>query len=87
MFSALHVPATGMSTSLLEVGALKPDNYASCSSWITTTAIDLRSSHPSIIEQDFLTMDANEHAERWDIVSLSLVVNFVPEPKDRGISF
>ncbi|KAI9568943.1 nucleolus protein [Boletus coccyginus] len=72
------------SLSLLEVGALKPDNYASCSSWITTTPIDLRSRHPSIIEQDFLTMDVDEHAERWDLISLSLVVNFVPEPKDRG---
>jgi len=70
--------------SLLEVGALKPDNYASCSSWITTTAIDLLSRHSSIIQQDFLTMDVDENAERWDIVSLSLVVNFVPEPKDRG---
>ncbi|KAG8217215.1 nucleolus protein [Butyriboletus roseoflavus] len=72
------------SLSLLEVGALKPDNYASCSSWITTTPIDLRSRHPSIIEQDFLSMDVDEHTERWDLISLSLVVNFVPEPKDRG---
>jgi len=70
--------------SLLEVGALKPDNYVSCSSWITTTPIDLRSRHPSIIEQDFLAMDVDEHAERWDVISLSLVVNFVPEPKERG---
>ena len=74
-------------SSLLEVGALKPDNYASCSPWITTTPIDLRSRHPSIIEQDFLAMDVNEHAEKWDLVSLSLVVNFVPEPKDRGNAF
>ncbi|KAN0075486.1 25S rRNA (adenine(2142)-N(1))-methyltransferase [Tylopilus felleus] len=73
-----------MSFSLLEVGALKPDNYASCSSWIATTPIDLRSRHPSIVEQDFLTMDAGEHREKWDLISLSLVVNFVPEPKDRG---
>ncbi|KAF9234772.1 nucleolus protein [Melanogaster broomeanus] len=70
--------------SLLEVGALRPDNYASCASWIDTTPMDLRSRHPAILEQDFLCMDANEHGERWDIVSLSLVVNFVPEPKDRG---
>ncbi|KAH0830275.1 hypothetical protein J3R83DRAFT_1640 [Lanmaoa asiatica] len=83
----LNLLAIGVFFSLLEVGALKPDNYAPCSSWITTTPIDLRSRHPCIIEQDFLAMDVDEHTERWDIISLSLVVNFVPEPKDRGESF
>ena len=29
-------------------------------------------------------MDEDEHREQWDLISLSLVVNFVPEPKDRG---
>lgn len=48
------------------------------------TAIDLRSRHPSILEQDFLLMDLSEHRETWDIVSLSLVLNFVPDGKDRG---
>jgi 25S rRNA (adenine2142-N1)-methyltransferase len=51
------------------------------------TAIDLHSRHPSILEQDFLLMDPasqSEHREAWDIVSLSLVLNFVPDGKDRG---
>ncbi|KAI0933850.1 hypothetical protein AcW1_005562 [Taiwanofungus camphoratus] len=69
---------------LLEVGALKPDNYAACSAWIQNTPIDLRSLHPSIIEQDFLLMDEVDHREKWDVISLSLVVNFVPDVKDRG---
>ncbi|PCH38378.1 hypothetical protein WOLCODRAFT_97010 [Wolfiporia cocos MD-104 SS10] len=69
---------------LLEVGALKPDNYASCSSWIDTLPIDLRSNHPSIMEQDFLLINEAEHRERWDAISLSLVLNFVPDAKDRG---
>jgi 25S rRNA (adenine2142-N1)-methyltransferase len=47
--------------------------------------MDLRSRHPSILEQDFLLLDENEHRASWDIISLSLVLNFVPEPKDRGI--
>jgi 25S rRNA (adenine2142-N1)-methyltransferase len=69
---------------LLEVGALKPDNYRSCT-WIDVTPMDLRSRHPAILEQDFLLMDAeSEHSEKWCIITLSLVVNFVPEPKDRG---
>ncbi|TDL27238.1 hypothetical protein BD410DRAFT_714233 [Rickenella mellea] len=69
---------------LLEVGALKPDNYAPCGSWLDVLPIDLRSNHPSITEQDYLTMDIDQHAEYWDIISLSLVVNFVPDPRDRG---
>jgi len=69
---------------LLEVGALKPDNYGMCTSWIDTTPMDLRSRHPSILEQDFLLMDEDENRGRWDIISLSLVVNFVPDVKDRG---
>jgi len=74
---------------LLEVGALKHDNYASCSSWIECQPIDLRSRHPSIREQDFLRMldtpeDEASHRESWDGISLSLVVNFVPDARDRG---
>ncbi|KAJ7074332.1 putative methyltransferase-domain-containing protein [Mycena amicta] len=69
---------------LLEVGALKPDNYQSCRSWIETTPIDLHSRHPDILEQDFLLMDETDNHEHWDAISLSLVLNFVPEAKDRG---
>ncbi|KAL5490065.1 BMT2 [Sanghuangporus weigelae] len=73
---------------LLEVGALKPDNYTSCSSWIDVLPIDLRSTHPGIVEQDFLEMQKDGDGETncgvWDAISLSLVVNFVPEPRDRG---
>jgi 25S rRNA (adenine2142-N1)-methyltransferase len=70
---------------LLEVGALKPDNYVACSSWIDATPIDLRSRHPSILEQDFLLLDETENHEKWDSISLSLVLNFVPDARDRGI--
>ncbi|GBE82446.1 25S rRNA adenine-N(1) methyltransferase [Sparassis crispa] len=69
---------------LLEVGALRPDNYASCASWIQGNPIDLRSQHPAIAEQDFLLMDEKAHHARWDVISLSLVLNFVPDAKDRG---
>ncbi|OSX64938.1 hypothetical protein POSPLADRAFT_1135259 [Postia placenta MAD-698-R-SB12] len=69
---------------LLEVGALKPDNYASCSAWIEATPIDLRSNHPAIKEQDFLLMDEEENCAQWDLISLSLVLNFVPDAPNRG---
>ena len=70
---------------LLEVGALKPDNFLSSSSWIDCMPIDLHSRHPKIVEQDFLLLDEKQHLNRWEAISLSLVLNFVPVPKDRGI--
>ncbi|KAI0371751.1 hypothetical protein BV20DRAFT_965020 [Pilatotrama ljubarskyi] len=75
---------SGSQLRLLEVGALKPDNYASCATWIDVAPIDLHSRHPSIQEQDFLLMDPAAHRENWDAISLSLVLNFVPDAKDRG---
>lgn len=46
--------------------------------------MDLHSRHPSILEQDFLTLDEQANASKWDLISLSLVVNFVPKADDRG---
>lgn len=69
---------------LLEVGALKPNNYKFCTSWIHNTPIDLHSRHPDIKEQDFLLLDPSGNKKKWSAVSLSLVLNFVPEPRDRG---
>jgi len=69
---------------VLEVGALKHDNYAPHSSWISCTPIDLRSRHPEIREQDYLLLDVSENRSKWDAISLSLVLNFVPDPHDRG---
>jgi 25S rRNA (adenine2142-N1)-methyltransferase len=69
---------------LLEVGALKPDNFSSCISWIENTPVDLRPQHPAIREQDFLLLDPIENENKWDAISLSLVLNFVPLATDRG---
>lgn len=46
--------------------------------------IDLNSRHPAIRQQDFFLIDQADNREKWDVISLSLVLNFVPEPKDRG---
>lgn len=70
--------------ALLEVGALRPDNYAACAAWIDATPIDLHARVPGVREQDFLLMDEQAEAGRWDLISLSLVLNFVPDAKDRG---
>ncbi|KEP53884.1 nucleolus protein [Rhizoctonia solani 123E] len=80
----LDMHQSGGKVRLLEVGALKHDNYRSCDSWVACSPIDLRSRHPEIKEQDFLKLDMDENEGKWDVVSLSLVVNFVPDAKDRG---
>lgn len=46
--------------------------------------MDLNSRHPSILEQDFLLLDEEQNRKKWDLISLSLVLNFVPKPPDRG---
>ncbi|RUS32794.1 putative methyltransferase-domain-containing protein [Jimgerdemannia flammicorona] len=69
---------------LLDVGALLPTNYAAYSSWIRATPIDLNPQHPEIRKQDFLKMAPPAgDGERFDVVCLSLVVNFVGDPVDR----
>ncbi|CAO3636781.1 unnamed protein product [Cunninghamella blakesleeana] len=69
--------------SILEVGAVAPDNYKPYSKKysILVYPIDLNPQHSSIYKQDFLTMIP---FKKFDIISLSLVVNFVGDPKDRG---
>ncbi|GAA5805652.1 putative methyltransferase-domain-containing protein [Helicostylum pulchrum] len=70
---------------VLDIGAVAPDNYKPYSSWITAKPIDLNPQHPDIQKQDFLKMTPPSTDEtRFDIVCLSLVINFVGDPKDRG---
>ena len=73
---------------MLEVGALKPDNACSRNGLFEMERIDLRSQHPAIKEQNFMERPtcAREKIdlEGFDIVSLSLVVNFVGDPVERG---
>ncbi|KAI7863052.1 putative methyltransferase-domain-containing protein [Spinellus fusiger] len=67
---------------LLDVGAVAPDNYKSYAAWIQCRPIDLNPQHPAIEQQDFLTIDTPE--QPFDIVCLSLVVNFAGDPLDRA---
>lgn len=73
---------------MLEVGSLKTDNACSNSGLFHMTRIDLHSQHPKITEQDFMTLPLPSAAvlerEAFDIVSLSLVVNFVSSTQERG---
>ncbi|KAI4286682.1 MAG: hypothetical protein L6R35_004061 [Caloplaca aegaea] len=73
---------------MLEVGALKVDNACSRSRIFDMTRIDLHSQHPDIQTQDFMERAVPSQSmleeDGFDIVSLSLVVNYVGDAVRRG---
>ncbi|MCJ1381051.1 hypothetical protein MMC17_004160 [Xylographa soralifera] len=73
---------------MLEVGALSVENACSRSGFFDIERIDLHSQHAGILEQDFMKRPIPEkellHEEGFDVVSLSLVVNYVGDAKERG---
>lgn len=70
---------------MLEVGALSIDNACSKSGLFDIQRIDLNSQGEGILQQDFMERPLpTDDTERFDIISLSLVLNFVPEPQGRG---
>ena len=78
----------GRQLKMLEIGALQPNNACSRSGIFEMERIDLHSQHSDIIEQDFMerpTFAAGDlNQQGFDIVSLSLVINFVGDPVGRG---
>ncbi|EPE07241.1 nucleolus protein [Ophiostoma piceae UAMH 11346] len=71
---------------MLEVGALSTDNACSASSLFDMQRIDLNSQGPGILQQDFLQRPPPQSDnDRFDIISLSLVLNYVPQHSDRGV--
>ena len=70
---------------LLEVGALSTKNACSLSGLFESVHIDLNSQEPGIIQQDFMDRSLpKDDTERFDVLSLSLVLNFVPDAELRG---
>ncbi|GAO48699.1 hypothetical protein G7K_2869-t1 [Saitoella complicata NRRL Y-17804] len=70
---------------VLEVGALSTKNQISKCGYLDVTRIDLQSQEEGILQQDFMERSAaRTDEERFDILSLSLVLNFVPTPAGRG---
>ena len=70
---------------MLEVGALKVDNACSRNPRIDVERIDLQSQHPQIQTQDFMQRPLPSTAEeKFHIVSLSLVLNYLGTSKGRG---
>ena len=72
--------------NLLEVGCLTPNNSCARCGLFNLTRIDLQSQHPEILQQDFLQRPLPRNdTELFDVISLSLVLNYVPVPEDRGL--
>jgi len=70
---------------LLEVGALSTSNACSKSGVFEIERIDLNSQSEGITQQDFMERPLAKLAtEKFEIISLSLVLNYVPDPAARG---
>lgn len=70
---------------MLEVGALSTQNAYSKSGHFDIERIDLNSQGEGILQQDFMERPLpRDESEMFDIISLSLVLNYVPDPKGRG---
>lgn len=77
--------ATGSKLRLLEVGALSTKNACSRSGFFDVERIDLNSQAEGILQQDFMQRPLpKDDMERFDIISLSLVVNYDPNAVGRG---
>lgn len=84
-FSTVEKHSSSNRIKMLEVGALSTTNTCSTSGRFDNVRIDLNSQEPGILKQDFMERPLPTGAsERFDIISLSLVLNFVPDPVGRG---
>ena len=69
---------------VLEVGALSTKNACSRVSCLDVRRIDLKSQDPGIEEIDFMKMAVPRDGEKFHMISLSLVLNYVSDPASRG---
>ncbi|EAW12473.1 25S rRNA (adenine2142-N1)-methyltransferase [Aspergillus clavatus NRRL 1] len=70
---------------MLEVGALSTKNACTRSYLFDVTRIDLNSQEPGILKQDFMKRPLpRADNDRFHIISLSLVLNYVPSAIGRG---
>ena len=83
-------PLQGSRLRLLEVGALNLTNAcATCGLFAEVERIDLHSTTKGILQQDFMKRpvpqtEEEKRTQGFDVVSLSLVVNYVPDAAHRG---
>jgi 25S rRNA (adenine2142-N1)-methyltransferase len=91
VFNELHSmgllpPPPPQRLRLLDVGALQ-DHWSPHAHLVEATAIDLNPQHPSVVRADFFDfppLPAAGQAPAFDALVLSLVLNFVGDPRRRG---
>lgn len=70
---------------MLEIGSLSTKNACSTSGLFEIERIDLFSEDDAILQQDFMERPLPKfEKDQFDIISLSLVLNFLPTAVDRG---
>ncbi|PYH94972.1 nucleolus protein [Aspergillus ellipticus CBS 707.79] len=70
---------------VLEIGALSTKNACSMNKHLDVTRIDLNSQEAGILRQDFMEMPLPKNEDdKFHVISLSLVLNYVPDPAGRG---
>jgi len=70
---------------MLEIGALSTANACSRSKTFEVERIDLNSQSEGIKQQDFMERPLpKDNSEKFDIISLSLVLNYVPDAAGKG---
>lgn len=85
IFPALKEQAKIESIRMLEVGALSTSNACSKSRLFDMERIDLNSQEAGIKEQDFMERSLPvDEKDQFDIISLSLVLNYVPDAVGKG---
>ncbi|OAV89225.1 hypothetical protein PTTG_12520 [Puccinia triticina 1-1 BBBD Race 1] len=79
-------PATINKISLLDVGAIDGKSYAKYTDWISTTSIDINPIDESLVARyDFFKFPLpKSELQKFDVVCLSLVLNFIGDLKMRG---
>ncbi|KAF2430434.1 hypothetical protein EJ08DRAFT_243462 [Tothia fuscella] len=79
------IQAKEVKYDMLEVGALSATNACSKCGLFNLTRIDLNSQEPLIEQQDFMERPLPTlQQDFFDIISLSLVLNYVPDAIGRG---
>ncbi|KAK2749158.1 hypothetical protein FQN57_006773 [Myotisia sp. PD_48] len=80
-----HLAQESVRLRLLEVGALSSKNACSGVKCLDVTRVDLNSQEAGILQQDFMERPLPEtEDDRFHIISLSLVLNYVPDSVLRG---